>query len=83
MRNLARLPKPILILEAAGGLMIIGALLLINHWVPAPNHVDSKTLATGLLLLGVVLMLPAAWLVMWRTAKAMAPQLFNHTDKKK
>ncbi len=27
-------------------------------------------------------MLPAAWLLMWRSAKALAPQLFNLSDKK-
>jgi len=36
-----------------------------------------------LFIAGVVLMLPAAWLLMWRTAKAIAPQLFNQTDKKR
>ncbi|MEG3112746.1 MULTISPECIES: DUF1418 family protein [unclassified Pantoea] len=83
MRNVARLPKPILVMEAIGGLLIIAALLVINQWLPASTSVDSKTLATGLLLFGVILMLPAAWLLMWRTAKAMAPQLFNRTDKKR
>lgn len=83
MRNVARLPKPILVMEAIGGLLIIAALLVINQWLPVSTPVDSKTLATGLLLLGVILMLPAAWLLMWRTAKAMAPQLFNRTDKKR
>jgi hypothetical protein len=70
-------------MEAIGGLLIIAALLVINQWLPASTSVDSKTLATGLLLFGVILMLPAAWLLMWRTAKAMAPQLFNRTDKKR
>lgn len=83
MRNVARLPKPILVMEAIGGLLIIAALLVINQWLPASTSVDSKTLATGLLLFGVILILPAAWLLMWRTAKAMAPQLFNRTDKKR
>lgn len=82
MRNLARLPKALLVMEALGGLLVLGALLLANRWLSLPAGVDSKTLATALLLIGILLMLPAAWLMMWRTARSMAPQLFGRTDKK-
>ncbi|RPD94428.1 DUF1418 family protein [Candidatus Pantoea deserta] len=82
MRNLAPLPKALLLMEALGGLLVLGALLLANHWLPAPTGIDNKTLATALLTTGILLMLPAAWLMMWRTARAMAPQLFGRTDKK-
>jgi len=83
MQSVARLPRWAVVLEAIGGLLVLGALLLINHWLPVPGHLNVKPLATGLLIAGILLMLPAAWLLMWRTAKAMAPQLFNHTDKKR
>ena len=83
MSNLARLPKPVLLLEAIGVIAVLGALALINGWVAAPGAMGQKTLATVLFVVGIVLMLPAAWLMMWRTAKAMAPQLFNQHDKKK
>lgn len=83
MRNLATMPKPVLLLEVLGVLAIIAALLLGNDWIAGPDFMAKKTLATLLFFLGVALMLPAAWLMMWRTAKAMAPQLFNQTNKKK
>ncbi|MGC0828889.1 DUF1418 family protein [Pantoea agglomerans] len=83
MQSVARLPRFVVVLEAAGGLLIVAALLLINHWLPLPDKADVKTLATVLFIAGVVLMLPASWLLMWRTAKAIAPQLFNQTDKKR
>jgi hypothetical protein len=83
MRNLATLPKPVLLLEALGVLAVIGALLLVNDWLAAPAFMAKKPLATLLFFFGIALMLPAAWLMMWRTAKAMAPQLFNHNHKKK
>lgn len=83
MQNVARLPRTVLVMEALGGLMILAALLLVNRWLPVPATLDARTLATGLFITGIVLMLPAAWLLMWRTAKAIAPQLFNHTDKKR
>lgn len=83
MRTLATLPKPVLILEAIGGIMLLLSILLLNGWLPLAASFDSKTLATTLLIIGVLLMLPAAWLMMWRTAKAMAPQLFGNANKKK
>lgn len=58
MRNVAKLPKTILAMEALGGVLIASALLVVNQW------------------------LPAAWLLMWRCAKALAPQLFNLSEKK-
>ena len=82
MPNLARLPKVLLIMEALGGLLALCALLLANNWLPLPGHADSKMVATALLIIGSLLMLPAAWLMMWRTAKAMAPQLFGRTLNK-
>ncbi|AIR86852.1 MULTISPECIES: DUF1418 family protein [Pantoea] len=83
MRNLATLPKPVLLLEVLGVLAVTGALLLVNDWISAPDFMAKKSLATLLFFLGIALMLPAAWLMMWRTAQAMAPQLFNHNHKKK
>jgi len=83
MQSVTRLPRFVVVLEAAGGLLILGALMLINQWLPLPGLADVKTLATVLFIAGVVLMLPAAWLLMWRTAKAIAPQLFNQIDKKR
>lgn len=35
MRNVAKLPKTILALEALGGVLIASALLVVNQWLPA------------------------------------------------
>ncbi|MBW1213505.1 DUF1418 family protein [Pantoea allii] len=83
MRNIATLPKTILAMEALGGLLIVGALVVVNRWLPGlPNGAGSNHLATALFIIGIMLMLPAAWLLMWRCAKALAPQLFNQSEKK-
>ncbi|WP_410933028.1 DUF1418 family protein, partial [Pseudomonas sp. SIMBA_067] len=37
MQSVARLPRFMVVLEAAGGLLIVAALLLINHWLPLPD----------------------------------------------
>lgn len=83
MRTLATLPKPVLLLEAAGGIMLLFSILVLNGWLSLPASFNNKTLATLLLFIGIMLMLPAAWLMMWRTAQAMAPQLFGNANKKK
>jgi hypothetical protein len=46
MRDLATLPKPVLLLEVLGVLAVIGALLLTNDWVNAPDFIAKKPLAT-------------------------------------
>ncbi|MGX9250452.1 DUF1418 family protein [Pantoea ananatis] len=83
MRNVAKLPKTILAMEALGGVLIASALLVVNQWLPALPAGDGSTrLATALFIIGILLMLPAGWLLMWRCAKALAPQLFNLSEKK-
>ncbi|MFG1175340.1 YbjC family protein [Erwiniaceae bacterium CAU 1747] len=86
MRALTQLPRPILILEALGGVILILALLTLHEMLPLPPPFTGKLAATIMIFAGIVLMLPAAVVMMWRTAKAMAPDLFNtrHSpDKKK
>lgn len=83
MQNVAKLPKALLVMEALGGLLIASALLVVNHRFPGlPGRLATPGLATALFIIGILLMLPAAWLLMWRSAKALAPQLFNLSDKK-
>lgn len=84
MQNVAKVPKALLVMEALGGLLIASALLVVNHWFPGlPGRLATPGLATALFIIGILLMLPAAWLLMWRSAKALAPQLFNLSDKKR
>ncbi|NIF22874.1 MULTISPECIES: DUF1418 family protein [Pantoea] len=83
MRNIMRLPKKVLLLEAVGGLLLIIALLVVNQWLPTPAMFERKTLAIILSVVGIALMLPSCWLIAWRTAQAMAPQLFDQPRDKK
>lgn len=85
MRAFTQLPRPVLILEALGGIVLLIALLTLHEILPLPSPFTGKLAATVMIFGGIVLMLPAAVVMMWRTAKAMAPDLFNtrrsHTKK--
>ncbi|AUX92923.1 DUF1418 family protein [Mixta gaviniae] len=77
MKHALQLPKTVLALEAAGILLLILAFLLAQQWLALPAGWSGRRIATALLFTGIVLMLPAAVALMWRTAQAIAPELFG------
>lgn len=77
MRAFTQLPRPVLFLEALGGIVLVLALLTLHEVIPLPSPFTGKLAATVMIFAGIILMLPAAAVMMWRTAKAMAPDLFN------
>lgn len=84
MRSFGQLPKPVLVLEVLGILLLLVAMLSINHWLALPDWLSGKGAATLMIFIGIALMLPAAIALMWRTAQALAPQLLGSpkSDKK-
>ncbi|MFS2223416.1 YbjC family protein [Pantoea sp. B65] len=77
MRAFARLPKTVLVLEALGIVLLVLAMLSVNQWLTLPDGLSGKWAATLMFFAGVLLMLPAAATLMWRTAQALAPQLLG------
>lgn len=77
MRAFSKLPVPILVLEGAGGIMLVLSYLTLHQMLPLPASFSGPFAATVMIFMGIALMLPAAIVMMWRTAKAMAPELFN------
>lgn len=77
MKQIMQLPKTVLILEAGGILLLVLAFLVVQQLVPLPAGWAGKRIATALIFIGIVLMLPAAVGLMWRTAQAIAPELFS------
>lgn len=53
---------------------------LLNQYVQLPAPIASPTAALVMLFAGIVLMIPAALVVMWRVAQIVAPQL-THSPK--
>ena len=74
MRKFAPLPKSILLVEILGMGLLTLAWLSLNQYVQLPAPIASPTAALVMLFAGIVLMIPAALVVMWRMAQIVAPQ---------
>ncbi|WP_380181348.1 YbjC family protein [Kalamiella sp. sgz302252] len=77
------MPKAVLVAEALGGIILLLSYFALHQMLPLPASFSGPAAATILLIVGIALMLPAAAVMMWRTAKAMAPELFNVSDRHK
>ncbi|RWR02068.1 hypothetical protein ED28_10575 [[Pantoea] beijingensis] len=83
MRSFGELSKPVLVLEVMGIFLLALAMLSINRWGVMPAVLSGKGPATLMFFTGIVLMLPAAITLMWRTAQALAPELFGRAKRGK
>ena len=72
MRAIGKLPKNVLILELIGMMLLAVALLSL------PEPFSRPEVQILMIFLGVLLMLPAAVVVILQVAKRLAPQLMNH-----
>ncbi|HBQ79161.1 MAG TPA: hypothetical protein DD850_07705 [Erwinia persicina] len=77
MRAFSQLPRPVLVLEVLGMVLLILSYLTLHEMLPLPSLFTGKLAATVMIFAGIALMLPAATVMMWRTARVMAPDLFN------
>ncbi|AXU95779.1 hypothetical protein CI789_11365 [Erwinia persicina] len=77
MRAFSQLPRPVLVLEVLGMALLILSYLTLHEMLPLPSLFTGKLAATVMIFAGIALMLPAATVMMWRTARVMAPDLFN------
>lgn len=77
MRAFSQLPRPVLILEVLGLLMLVLSYLTLHDMLALPPPFAGKPAATVMIFIAIVLMLPAAAVMTWRTAKLMAPELLT------
>lgn len=77
MRVLSRMPRFVLVLEGAGGTLLLLSYLTLHRMLPLPAPFSGPRAATLMIFAGMALMLPAALLLVWRMARGMAPELFN------
>lgn len=75
MRAFSQLPRPVLLLEVLGIVLLVASPLALREMLPLP--LSGRLAAAALLFAGIALMLPAATIITWRTAKVIAPELFN------
>ena len=73
MRAIGKLPKSVLILEFIGMM-----LLAVSDSLSLPEPFSRPEVQILMIFLGVLLMIPAAVVVILQVAKRLAPQLMNH-----
>ncbi|HHU0693654.1 MULTISPECIES: DUF1418 family protein [Citrobacter] len=80
MRTIGVLPRSVLILEMIGMVLLALALLSLNDYLTLPAPFNSSVACVVMIFLGVLLMLPAAVVLMWRIARLLAPQLMSRSS---
>jgi uncharacterized membrane protein len=75
MRSFGDLPRPVLVLEGLGMLLLVLAYLSIHRYVELPGWLASQQAAVGMIFLGVAMMVPAAAFLVWRVAQGFSPLL--------
>lgn len=75
MQDITRLPRGLVIAEIIGGLLVLLALVLVNSSLPIPGNDERHILAKISLAAGILLILPAVIMIVWRTIRAMFPGL--------
>ncbi|CAA0295323.1 DUF1418 family protein [Escherichia coli] len=78
MRAIGKLPKSVLILEFIGMMLLAVALLSVSDSLSLPEPFSRPEVQILMIFLSVLLMLPAAVVVILQVAKRLAPQLMNH-----
>ena len=76
MRAIGKLPKGVLILEFIGMMLLAVALLSVSDSLSLPEPFSRPEVQILMIFLGVLLMLPAAVVVILQVA-SLAPQLMN------
>ena len=76
MRAIGKLPKGVLILDFIGMMLLAVALLSVSDSLSLPEPFSRPEVQILMIFLGVLLMLPAAVVVILQVA-SLAPQLMN------
>ncbi len=77
MRAFNAVPKPVLVLELLGMVLLALAYFSINHVISLPSPFDSATAAVVMVFCGIALMLPTAMMILWAVAHNVAPLLIK------
>ncbi|MFC0229238.1 YbjC family protein [Serratia aquatilis] len=75
MRSFGDLPRPVLVLEGLGMVLLVLSYLSIHDFVRLPGILASQSVAVGMIFLGVALMVPAAAFLVWRVVQGFSPLL--------
>lgn len=83
MRSFGDLPRPVLVLEGLGMVLLVLSYLSTHDYVRLPGMLASQQAAVGMIFLGVALMVPAAAYLVLRMAQGFSPLLRNRQPPEK
>lgn len=66
MQALSDMPKPIIIIEVIGIILLVTAYLYINQYMTSPEWLGTYNGQLTLVVLGVICMIPPAIHIVWR-----------------
>ncbi|EKT61863.1 YbjC family protein [Providencia burhodogranariea] len=66
MRSLSDLPKPVLILEVVGIILLIVVLLSMNGYLELPEPLMQQSALVTMVLVGIGCLIPATINIVWR-----------------
>ncbi|CAO97226.1 YbjC family protein [Erwinia tasmaniensis] len=76
MRAFSQLPRPLLLMEILGIVLLVVSPFALRDMLPF-SPLNGKPTATALLFAAIVLILPVPVVMIWRSAKLLAPKLFH------
>lgn len=86
MKSLSDMPKPIIIIEIIGIILLVVAYLYINQYMTSPQWLGTYTGQLTLVVLGVICMIPPAIHIVWRAIYRLTFLRIDHkslNNKKK
>ncbi|MGG4607892.1 YbjC family protein [Providencia sp. Me31A] len=72
MRSLADMPKPILVLEGVGIILLIVVLLVLNGYVTLPEPLMQQGVIVAIIMVGIGCLLPAIINIVWRAIHGLS-----------
>lgn len=82
MKSLSDMPKPIIIIEIIGIILLVVAYLYINQYITSPLWLGTYTGQLTLVVLGVICMIPPAIHIVWRAIYRLTFLGINHKSAK-
>lgn len=72
MRSLADMPKPVIVLEAVGVILLIIVLLVTNHYITLPEPMMQQGAIVTMIMVGVGCLVPAMINIIWRAVHGLS-----------
>ncbi|QCJ70957.1 DUF1418 domain-containing protein [Providencia heimbachae] len=72
MRSLADMPKPVLVLEAIGIILLIVVLLVTNNYLTLPEPLMQQGVIVAMIFIGIGCLIPAMINIIWRAVHGLS-----------